>query len=237
MAFIKISLIIPFHGDDRCFLQKTLPFLQEHHTYFHEIFIISTDKRKPRINHKEIQNLTILKSPKGRGMQMARGADYATGEWLLFLHADTFLAGSWQNAIYTHVNAHPQKSAVFTLKFDGSYTTARIVEFWVKIRNYILALPYGDQGLFIKHTLYRECGGYRRDYPLMEDVDIICKLKRQHTIKHLDAFAVTSFEKYAKEGLIKRGGKNLFFLLWFFMGGSPTKIYRSYYKNKNHHDA
>ena len=164
---------------------------------------------------------------KGRGSQLRRGADLAqSADWLLFLHADTTLPKGWYHTLEDHVGTHPHKAAYFGLRYDHPGLSARIVEAFVRLRNWAWALPYGDQGLFISRDLYDEIGGYR-DMPLFEDVDIIERIGRRK-LRKLPQSVVSSCEKYKRDGFLRRGWRNFRLLRRYKSGETIDNLLRAY---------
>ena len=103
---------------------------------------------------------------------------------------------------------------------------ARLVERGVGLRASFLGLPYGDQGLLIPRTLYEAIGGYA-PLPLMEDVDLVRRLGRSR-LRILDADAVTSTERWERDGWLRRSARNLICLGLYGAGVSPERIARLY---------
>lgn len=168
----------------------------------------------------------LIKTPRGRGVQLREGAAVATGEWLLFLHADTLLADGWQEAVLEHIAVHPSDAAYFTFLLDDASWQARLLERGVALRSRILALPYGDQGLLISRRHYQALGGFR-PLPLMEDVDLIRRIGRRR-LRRLDVAAVTSAERWRRDGWWRRSARNLFCLALYSLGVEPSRIARLY---------
>ncbi|MFD2739135.1 TIGR04283 family arsenosugar biosynthesis glycosyltransferase [Sulfitobacter aestuarii] len=157
-----------------------------------------------------------------RGGQLRRGCAAARGDWLLVLHADTVLAPGWSQDVAAHLARGT--AACFRLRFDASSPAARLVAGWANLRSR-LGLPYGDQGLLLPRSLYESIGGFP-DQPLMEDVALVRALHGQITL--LRAEAVTSAEKYRRQGWLRRGGRNLLTLLRYFTGTAPETLARAY---------
>jgi rSAM/selenodomain-associated transferase 2 len=167
----------------------------------------------------------VVASAKGRGKQLAAGASAAfqeSGEWLLFLHADTVLSENWQIEVeaFTRDPGNLHRAAVFRFRLDDHGPEARRLENLVAWRSRTLALPYGDQGLLISKSFYQQLGGYR-PMELMEDVDIIRRIGRARL--HLfEAGAITSAAKYRHSGYLLRSARNLF-CLGLFLAGVPVR--------------
>lgn len=180
---------------------------------------------------KQHPNFKIIDAPKGvRGATLAKGAEQVSDGWMLFLHVDTYLQGNWQNEISNFLTEQNEisKAGYFRFKQDGGGWKAYLLEKLVGFRNIFLALPYGDQGLLIHKSLYDQLGGFRADYPLMEDVDFVLKLGRKR-LKRFSSQAVTSNERY-KHGYIKRIVTNAKCLSLYFRGKDPYEIAKIYMK-------
>ena len=169
----------------------------------------------------------VLRSPRGRGRQLAAGAQAADATWLLFLHADTVLDRGWYDAVlrFTEDPANAERAAVFTYALRDTAPAARRLEKIVAWRTNRLGLPYGDQGLLIRRATYDAVGGYR-DLPLMEDVDLVRRLGRKR-ITALDCRAVTSAARY-RRGYVARSCRNLCCLGLYFVGVPPRIIAKIY---------
>ncbi len=166
----------------------------------------------------------LVQSPRGRGIQLAAGAAAASGDWLLFLHADTRLDSGWRQAADGHMARHPDKAACFRFRLDAGERRARLVEAGVALRVRALGLPYGDQGLLLSRRLYDKVGGYR-PLPLMEDVDLV---RRLGPIEPLGVDAVTSAERWRRDGWLSRSARNLLCLACYRLGMSPERVARLY---------
>jgi len=158
----------------------------------------------------------VVSSPRGRGKQLAAGAEAAHSDWLLFLHADTALEPGWEAEAESFIErsgvARP-RAAAFRFALDDFGFSARMLEWLVGLRCFLFGLPYGDQGLLISRRHYRKIGGYR-PLPLMEDVDIVRRIRRRHLVM-LRSRAVTSAERFRKDGYARRSLRNLSILFLY----------------------
>ncbi len=170
----------------------------------------------------------VVISQQGRAKQLRAGVEAAKGSWLLFLHADTVLAPGWREAAAAFMAQRDAQAlaAAFKLAFDDESASARRVVYWARLRARLLKLPYGDQGLLISRELYDASGGYA-DMPIMEDVEFVRRLGARR-LRVLDALAVTSAEKYRRDGYSKRAGRNLWLLARYLLGADPATLARSY---------
>jgi rSAM/selenodomain-associated transferase 2 len=169
---------------------------------------------------------SIVVTEPGRGRQLADGAAVGSAPWLLFLHADTTLSPGWAAAARRFMAKATDKAGYFRLCFDSADPRARRIERLVAWRCRALGLPYGDQGLLIARAFYRQIGGFR-PLPLMEDVDLVRRIGRRNLVA-LAADAITSAERYERDGWLARPLRNLSCLALYFAGFSPGVIRRLY---------
>ena len=158
----------------------------------------------------------IVSSPRGRGRQLAEGVELARSDWLLFLHADTALEPGWEveaESFVERATVDRPRAAAFRFALDDFGFAARMLERLVGLRCFLFGLPYGDQGLLIPRRLYRKIGGYK-PLPLMEDVDIVRRIGRRRLVM-LRSRAVTSAERFQRDGYLGRSMRNLFILLLY----------------------
>ncbi|MEE9329789.1 MAG: TIGR04283 family arsenosugar biosynthesis glycosyltransferase [Parvularculaceae bacterium] len=168
----------------------------------------------------------------GRGAQLAAGADVAKGDWLLFLHADTGLAPDWPKNVSTFIAATgtARRAGYFQLGFDSPKKAARRVARGANLRAKIFKLPYGDQGLLIRKHHYASLGGYQ-PLPLFEDVDLVRRLVKtdgRASLVALQSKAITSPDRYERDGYTKRVLKNFTYITRYFLGIAPEKIAAKY---------
>ncbi|GHA60436.1 glycosyl transferase [Amylibacter ulvae] len=170
--------------------------------------------------------VNIISCPKGRGTQMAAGANAARGEWLFFVHSDTRLSTGWADVVLQHVQTN-SKAGFGKLQFDASGFGASFVAGWANIRSRLFGLPYGDQTLLISKAMYRSTGGFR-DIPLMEDVAMSNKIGRQKTA--LKFTATTNADRFVNDGWFRRGTKNIGTLVLYYLGRDPKLLSHRYHR-------
>ena len=178
---------------------------------------------------ESFQGVKVMKTPKGRGLQMNAGAFSAAGDILLFLHADTTLEDGWGRAIASAVKDSSLAGGAFTFAIKNPAKKYRAVEQWVKFRCLLFRLPYGDQAIFVKREVFQKLGGYK-NIPLMEDVDLVERMKRLGRIVILETRALTSERRWGRKGLIYTAVLNQWIMFLYKIGVSPQKLARLYYR-------
>jgi rSAM/selenodomain-associated transferase 2 len=193
-----------------------------------EIIVSDGGSRDSILAIADAAGARVVTGPRGRGIQLIAGAAAATGDWLLFLHADCRLAPGWENAAVEFIAqpAAPDRAGYFGFALDDPAPAARRLERIVAWRCRALGLPYGDQGLLIARNLYDAVGGFA-PIPLMEDVDLIRRLGRNRLVP-IAAQAISSARRYRGEGYLRRPLRNLLCLSLYFAGVPPRHIARLY---------
>ncbi len=185
-----------------------------------EIVVVDGGSTDETVRIAEARGARLVRSARGRGVQLAAGAEAAHGDWLLFLHADTRLGPDWRRAADAHAAERPDEAACFRFHLADPAWQARLVEFGVRLRRF----PYGDQGLLVSRGLYARTGGYR-PIPLMEDVDLV---RRLGSVRLLGESAWTSATRWRRDGWARRSARNLGIRLLYGLGASPERLARLY---------
>jgi rSAM/selenodomain-associated transferase 2 len=187
-----------------------------------ELVVVDGGSSDYTIEVAERRGAKLLCAATGRGHQLSAGADAAEGGWLLFLHADTVLGDGWREVVDRHIATAPETAACFRFRLDSPAWQARLIERGVAARVRMLRLPYGDQGLLLSRALYEEIGGYK-PLSLFEDVDLIRRVGSKR-IRLLEADALTSAERWHRDGWFRRSAANLGLLALYRLGLPPSRI-------------
>ncbi len=171
---------------------------------------------------------SVLQSVRGRGQQLAAGAEATSSEWILFLHADTVLETGWQIEAQQFMAdpSNNQRAAAFRFALDDASGTARRLEKIVAWRCRRFGVPYGDQGLLLSRNFYDRTGGFRPQ-PIMEDVDIVRRIGRRNLVM-LEARAMTSAARWLRDGWWRRSLRNAACMTLYLAGAPLPLIAKAY---------
>ena len=179
------------------------------------------DDRLTAICHRP--HVRLLTSAPGRGCQMNVGASAAAGRWIVFLHADTRLPPQWSDEIRRASADSDVVGGSFRFRLDSDAWQARLIERAVAQRVRWLDLAYGDQALFVRHDVFDAIGGYR-EWPLMEDVEFVRRLRQAGRLYHSPQPVLTSARRWERDGWWRRSAKNVMLQGLFFAGMAPERL-------------
>jgi len=167
----------------------------------------------------------LHRTERGRGRQMNAGATSATGEWVLFLHADSTLPPGWLAAIAELPGN--VAGGWFQFALDDPAWQARVIERLTAWRVTLLRLPYGDQGVFVRRGVFERLGGFK-DFPLMEDVEFVRRLVRAGRMVELPLPLLTSARRWRRDGWFRRSTMNVLLVALYYIGVRPERLARWY---------
>ena len=198
-----------------------------------EIVVACVLGEEPRYAELREQHPSVVwvSAPRGRAAQMNAGAAKARGRWLLFLHADSVLPADWIDVIRDADRRPDVVAGAFRLALDSRDWRARAIEAGVRIRVALFTMPYGDQALFVRRRALEQLGGYR-DLPLMEDIDLVRRLKRVGRIVAAHSIVVTSARRWERDGWMRRSAQNVMLATRFVLGASPARLAQRYCARK-----
>lgn len=216
----SISVIIPTLNEADN-LARTLPIIRRAQGV--EVIVVDGGSQDGTVDMAASFSASVLLSPPGRSQQMNLGAGGATGDILLFLHADTCLPDRFDERIRETLMGSNVVAGAFDLKINGSGIGLRLVEWGVWWRSRFCQMPYGDQGIFLKTSTFRAMGGFS-PLPIMEDFDLIQTLQRRGKIAIVPAPVTTSGRRWQKLGVFRTTLINQMMILGYFLGISPTQL-------------
>lgn len=223
---MKISVIIPTLNEATRIRSCLFHLMEQAHPNM-EIIIAdgaSTDEIGAIV--AEFSGVTLLTTKvRCRGQQLQAGARLATGDVLLFLHADTQLPPNGLPLIAQKMQNTAYRAGCFALRFDDPHPLLRLLSWMSRWNN--RWCTFGDQALFVDRQFYEQLGGFR-PWPILEDFDLQCRL-RQHSpfIKFPDPVQ-TSARRFLQNGILRQTLRNMLLVLAFSMGWSPHRLAKFY---------
>ncbi|MBO6522616.1 MAG: TIGR04283 family arsenosugar biosynthesis glycosyltransferase [Balneolaceae bacterium] len=184
----------------------------------------STDSTKEIAQRK---GAVVIETPKqGRAAQMNFGAKHAIGDMLYFLHADTYPPKAFLDDIIGSLS-NGDKAGCYRLSFDDDHPLLKFYCWFTRFD--IDFFRFGDQSLFIKKSLFEKLKGFNEQFIVMEDQDIVRRIKKKASFTILPKQVVTSARKYRQVGILKLQLIFTIVLIRFYLG-TPQKKLIEFYK-------
>lgn len=169
----------------------------------------------------------VLTAPRGRAHGLNAGAARASGDVLMFLHADTRVPERALSAVRTALTDERVVGGRFRLSFDRRTPLLRLTQAWINFRDGLLGGFTGDQAVFVRRTVFQGMGGYAC-LPLMEDLDFARRLGRTGWVVRLPQAAVTSARRWQRSGAF-RTNLRMIALRWMYYVGVPPATLAPHY--------
>jgi len=226
--FPSISVIIPVLNEARG-INDVIAHLRSQAAFDAvEIIVVDGDHAGSTIKAISHPGIITAVAEKGRGSQMNCGAMRATGDVVLFIHADTFLPPNAFACIRKCMEGTGQVGGAFDLGIDTDQQIFRITERYVAWRTRLTRIPFGDQAIFIRRDYFDRIGGYRH-IPIMEDVDLMRRIRqRGDAICVIPEKVMTSARRWEKDGIIFGTFRNWMLQALYCCGVSPERLSRFY---------
>jgi rSAM/selenodomain-associated transferase 2 len=223
---VRISIIIPTLNEARN-IKEAITTTQPSTNI--EVIVVDGGSQDSTVEIVQSLGIKIISSSPGRAAQMNAGAAAASGDILLFLHADTRLPIGFDVMIRTTLQPGIVAGA-FKLRIDASLLSLRWVELGVNWRSQFYQMPYGDQAIFLTKQVFQQIGGFP-DLPIMEDFELMRRLRRVGKIVILPVAVVTSARRWLQKGVFKTTLLNQIVIIAYLLGVSPQRI-RSWYRRE-----
>lgn len=217
---MRISVIIPTLNEAET-IAETL--VQVRRAGECEVIVVDGGSNDATADLARHQADTVLSARRGRAGQMNVGAHAASGDVLLFLHADTALPKGFTGALENSLADSEVIAGRFDVKLGAEGWPFRAVETLMNIRSRMSHIATGDQAIFVRRGVFLRIGGYH-EAELMEDLELSYRLKRQGKIVCLRERVVTSARRWQRDGITRT-----IILMWvlrfcYFVGIPPNYL-------------
>ena len=192
-----------------------------------EVIVADGGSHDPTCALAEKAGAAVIRIAGGRAAQMNAGAARAGGGRLLFLHADTQLPDGFADTVRRALDDPTTVAGAFRFRTDGSGLRMRLIEKGTNVRSGMLRWPYGDQGLFLEKRVFNELGGFG-DFPIMEDFDLVRRLRRRGRVVTAPDCVVTSSRRWRRRGILRTMLRNQAMIIGYLAGVSPERLANFY---------
>ena len=218
----RLSVIIPTFNEERT-IGHTLDRVRGGSAW--EVIVVDGQSTDRTCEIARVHGAMVVQSSPGRGRQLAVGASIATGDTLLFLHADTLLPLGFDDYIFRVLDRPGVCAGAFRLLIDSEGWPFRLIERMVNFRSRVRQMPYGDQAIFVRANVFHEAGGFP-DLPIMEDYALIRRLRRIGRIEIAPATVLTSARRWTKHGVWRTTLLNQVCIAAYWLGVPASRIAR-----------
>jgi rSAM/selenodomain-associated transferase 2 len=174
------------------------------------------------------QYARVVTSLGSRGASLNDAARMARGDVLVFLHADTRLPPDAAAQIARALHDPRVVGGAFRFAFDERCAMARVIAAWVNFRSWAFNVFLGDQALFVRKDVFLRAGGFR-DWSLMEDLEILHRLRRYGRLRMTRSSIRTSARRHVRHGWLRTTGM-VWIVTWLYFFGVPPRVLAALYR-------
>ena len=221
-----LSIIIPvFNEGER--IAAALDALAGPRVLGVEVIVVDGGSRDATIQRARLRADRVISAPRGRAAQMNAGAEKASGEVLLFLHADTRLPSDPDHVVLQGLERSGRAWGRFDVKIEGRNPLLLVVGWLMNLRSRMTGIATGDQAIFATREAFRDVGGFPM-IELMEDIALSKQLKRISRPLCLRERVITSGRRWEEHGVLRTVVLMWRLRLAYFFGADPAELARQY---------
>jgi rSAM/selenodomain-associated transferase 2 len=222
----KLSIIVPVLDEGEG-IAATLDVLADMRAVGTELIVVDGGSRDATIQRARLRADRVISAPRGRALQMNAGAEKASGDVLLFLHADTRLPTDADHLVLNGLERSGRAWGRFDVRIAGRHPLFPVIGWLMSMRSRISGIATGDQAIFVRRAAFNAAGGFAV-IPLMEDVALCKRLKRISRPLCLRNRVITSGRRWEQHGVLRT-----ILLMWrlrlaYFFGADPKHLARQY---------
>jgi rSAM/selenodomain-associated transferase 2 len=225
-SLLKVSIIVPTLNEAQG-LRDTLTQIQQ--LCPHELVV--SDGGSDDNTLEIAKNFTehVVRGPAGRALQMNAGAQIATGDIFIFLHADCRIEPASYEKMLHSLKSSEKIGGAFSLCIDSDKWSLRLITRLANLRSKFFGMAYGDQAFFVKNSTFQQMNGFA-ELPICEDIDFFKRLRKLGPVILLKEKSLTSPRRWIKEGIWFTTLRNILITILFELGFPPrilTKWYQA----------
>jgi rSAM/selenodomain-associated transferase 2 len=221
---LKVSIIVPTLNEELV-LEKTLTQFQQLSP--HELIVSDGGSDDDTRNIAGRFSHRVITGSAGRALQMNVGADEATGDILLFLHADSRIEPESYRKMLQCMQNPKWIGGAFTLCIESGKWSLKLIALLANIRSKYFGLAYGDQGFFVRKEVFKDMNGFS-PLPICEDLDFYHRLRKKGPVILLKEKAHTSPRRWIKKGILFTTARNTLIAVLFGLGFPPHILTKWY---------
>ena len=222
----KLSIIMPVLDEGEG-IAAALDALADLRALGTEVIVVDGGSRDATVQRARLRADHVISAARGRAVQMNAGAAKASGDVLLFLHADTKLPPAADHVVLDGLARSDRAWGRFDIRIAGHHLLLVVVGWLMSVRSRLTGIATGDQAIFVRRDAFQAAGGFEQ-IPLMEDIELSKRLKRMSRPLCLAERVVTSGRRWEKNGVVPT-----ILLMWrlrlaYFLGTDPKELARRY---------
>ena len=222
----KVSIIVPTLNEAESIV-GTLESLAALRARGHEVIVVDGGSSDGSAELVRGRAERLILAATGRAVQMNAGARAASGDVLLFLHADSRLPENADQLVLQGLEAGGQDWGRFDVCIDGSHPMLRVVQALMNLRSRLTGICTGDQAMFVRREAFEAIGGYPRQ-ELMEDIAISARLRHLSAPLCLRQRSLTSARRWERHGVVRTIALMWWLRLQYALGVAPSRLARAY---------
>jgi rSAM/selenodomain-associated transferase 2 len=225
-AMSKLSIIMPVLNEGES-IAAALDALADLRARGTEVIVVDGGSRDATVQRARPRADRVVLASRGRALQMNAGAEQASGDVLLFLHADTRVPADADHVVLKGLERSGRVWGRFDVKIDGRSPVLLVVAWFMNLRSRLTGIATGDQATFVRRSAFQAIGGFPA-IALMEDIALCKQLKRVSRPLCLRERVITSGRRWEKKGVL-----STIILMWhlrlaYFFGADPKELARQY---------
>jgi rSAM/selenodomain-associated transferase 2 len=223
---MKLSIIMPVLNEGEG-IAASLDALANLRALGTEVIVVDGGSRDATIQRARLRADRVIAAARGRAVQMNAGAQKATGDVLLFLHADTRLPADADHVVLNGIERSGRVWGRFNVRIEGRHPLLQVIGFFMNLRSRLTGIATGDQAIFVRRETFQSAGGFA-EIKLMEDIALCRRLKRESRPLCLSERVTTSGRRWEKNGVLAT-----MVLMWrlrlaYLLGADPNELARQY---------